>query len=268
VFSCISLRELFMFFLKSSITIMRSDFRSKSRFFWCDSVSRTCYGGIIGLWWCQVILVFVAYVLTFVSHHLIFSSATCPHYIWLEPDLPVILVVSELLRVQLSLWSYDSRILWSWDPGCIRTPRNLWSCGTAHVRVPGSGTSYGCCGTGCGVSAQGLEHLGVELSLAGEFAPKVCSGPRPEGTCAPGLAEILGACVLLVPVTFSVGSDVVSSSPLILSYPFFLNISILCVYIFAYACVPYSFLVHADQEVGVNSPEIRITDSCEPPCEC
>ena len=35
VFSCISLRELFMFFLKSSITVMRSDFRSES---YCPSV--------------------------------------------------------------------------------------------------------------------------------------------------------------------------------------------------------------------------------------
>ena len=33
VFSCISLMELFMSFLKSSIIIMRSDFRSKSFFF-------------------------------------------------------------------------------------------------------------------------------------------------------------------------------------------------------------------------------------------
>jgi hypothetical protein len=32
MFSCISLRELFISFLKSSIIIMRSDFRSKSCF--------------------------------------------------------------------------------------------------------------------------------------------------------------------------------------------------------------------------------------------
>jgi hypothetical protein len=32
VFSCISLRELFMYFLKSSIILMRSDFRLKSCF--------------------------------------------------------------------------------------------------------------------------------------------------------------------------------------------------------------------------------------------
>ena len=68
-----------------------------------------------------------------------------------------------------------------------------------------------------------LEHLGVELplgvvGLAVEFAPKVCSGhwPRPEGTCATGQVEFLGAWVLLVPVTPGVGADVVSSSPLIL----------------------------------------------------
>jgi hypothetical protein len=37
VFSCISFRELFISFLKSSITIMRSDFRSES-----------CFSGMFG----------------------------------------------------------------------------------------------------------------------------------------------------------------------------------------------------------------------------
>jgi hypothetical protein len=67
------------------------------------------------------------------------------------------------------------------------------------------------------------ERLGVDLplgvvGLAEEFAPKVCSvhQPRPEGTCATDWMEFLGAQILLVPVTSSVGADVVSSSPLIL----------------------------------------------------
>ena len=69
------------------------------------------------------------------------------------------------------------------------------------------------------------EHLRVELplgvvGLASEFAPKVCSGTSPdrlEGTHATGQVEFLGAWVPLVPVTpGGVGTDVVSSSPLIL----------------------------------------------------
>jgi hypothetical protein len=60
--------------------------------------------------------------------------------------------------------------------------------------------------------------LGV-VGLVAEFESKVCSEhwPRPEGTCATGRAEFLGAWVPLVPLTSGVGADVVSSSPLILS---------------------------------------------------
>jgi hypothetical protein len=59
--------------------------------------------------------------------------------------------------------------------------------------------------------------LGV-LGLAAEFAPKVCSGhwTRPGGTRASGRAEFLGTWVSRVPVTSSVGADVVSSSLLVL----------------------------------------------------
>jgi hypothetical protein len=45
-----------------------------------------------------------------------------PHYIWLEPVLPVFLVESKLFRVCISLWSCDSGILWSWDSECVRVP--------------------------------------------------------------------------------------------------------------------------------------------------
>ena len=68
-----------------------------------------------------------------------------------------------------------------------------------------------------------LEHLGVELplgvvGLAAESVPKVCSGqwPRLEGTRVTGWVEFRGAWVPLIPVTSSVGADVVSSSSLIL----------------------------------------------------
>jgi hypothetical protein len=82
-------------------------------------------------------------------------------------SLHVILVVSELLRVQLCLWSCDSMILWSRDSGCIRvlgcqaasgTWRNWWSCDPVILCV--------------------LECLGLELSLsalglAAEFVPRM-----------------------------------------------------------------------------------------------
>jgi hypothetical protein len=66
------------------------------------------------------------------SCHLIFSSDSCPQYIWLEPVLPIIPVDSGLLTVQLSLWSFDCRLLWTWDSGCIRVlgsqaPLRLWN---------------------------------------------------------------------------------------------------------------------------------------------
>ena len=68
-----------------------------------------------------------------------------------------------------------------------------------------------------------LECLGMELplgvvGLAIEFAPQVCSGHRPrlEGTCVTGWVGSLCPWFLMVPVTPSVGTDVVSSSSLIL----------------------------------------------------
>jgi hypothetical protein len=71
-------------------------------------------------WWCQITLVSVASVLMLASCHLIISSVCCLQYIWLEPDLPVIPIDSGLFGVQLSLWSCDSRILGTWDFGCVR----------------------------------------------------------------------------------------------------------------------------------------------------
>jgi hypothetical protein len=69
------------------------------------------YGGRIGFWCCQVTLASVAYVLMLASHHQVISSATCPDYVLLKSVLSVILVVSELLWVMLSLWPCVSVIL-------------------------------------------------------------------------------------------------------------------------------------------------------------
>jgi hypothetical protein len=75
----------------------------------------------------------------------------------------------------------------SWDPG--------------HVRAPG------------------MELPLSVVGLAVEFGPRVCSGlwPRPEGTHDSGQAGFLCPWIPLVSVTpGGVGTDVVSSSPLIL----------------------------------------------------
>ena len=69
-----------------------------------------------------------------------------------------------------------------------------------------------------------LECLGVELpldvvGLAAEFLPNVCSGhePRPEGSLATGWVRFLCPLISLVSViSGGVGTDVVSSSPLML----------------------------------------------------
>jgi hypothetical protein len=45
------------------------------------------------------------------SDQLVISSATWPHYIWLEPVPPVFLAVLEIPRVHLSLWCCDFWIL-------------------------------------------------------------------------------------------------------------------------------------------------------------
>jgi hypothetical protein len=158
--------------------------------FWCDGISRICYSGRIGFWWCQLTLVSIAYVHMLASCHLIISSATCPHHIWLEPVLPVILVVSELLRVQLSLWSYDSGILWSWDSRCVRALGSQAASGTLRSWCD---QALEILGSWDPVDLGMLEYLRVEpflgvVGLATEFAPKVCSvhWPRPEKTHATG----------------------------------------------------------------------------------
>ena len=80
----------------------------------------TCYGRRVWFWWCHVTLRSIASVLTLASCHLIISSASCPQYMCLEPVLPIIPVDSGLLWVQLSLWSLDCGLLWTWDSGCLR----------------------------------------------------------------------------------------------------------------------------------------------------
>ena len=152
------------------------------------------------------------------SYHLVISSVTCPHYILLYPFLPVNLVVSELLRVQLSLWFYDSRILWSWYCGCVRAPGSqaasgtlrswydqapgiLGSCEPGPVKVSGSRASSGCCGTVYRVCAQGLLRALAQTDQK-EPVPLVWWSSSVPGSC--------------YTQSLPFGTDVVSSSPLIL----------------------------------------------------
>jgi hypothetical protein len=102
-----------------------------------------------------------------------------PLAIWLSLVLQALIVsewnlslllsffVSELLRVQLSLWSWDPGCKSSWGPSCLCDPEILmwtsswdpmilWSYDPPCVRVPGSQASSGCYGIWWGASAQGL----------------------------------------------------------------------------------------------------------------
>jgi hypothetical protein len=134
------------------------------------------------------------------------SIAIYPGYIWLEPVLPVILVMSELLSQAVS------GILGSWDPGCV------WASGSQAA----SGSQRSWCDQAPGILGSWgvLKRLRVELplgvvgvGLALELLTRSVqsTGPdRLERTCATGLVESLSAWVLLVLVTPGVGTDVVS----------------------------------------------------------
>jgi hypothetical protein len=82
-----------------------------------------CYSclvwGYASAWQIQKRMLTVASVLMLAFCHLIILSDCCSLYIWLEPLLFITLVDSGLLRVQLSLWSCDSGLLWTWDSRCV-----------------------------------------------------------------------------------------------------------------------------------------------------
>ena len=176
---------------------------------WWDGVYRTCYVGRIMLWWCKLILISVASVFMLPSCHLVISIATCPCYIWLEFVLPVILVMSELLRVQLSLWSCDSGCfrasgsqvtsgtLRSW---CNQAPEILWFCDPMILSMLESLRVGLPLGVGFRVHAQGL------LRALAQNGKNLCHWS----------GEFLGSWILLVPLTPRIWIDVISSSPLIL----------------------------------------------------
>jgi hypothetical protein len=75
-----------MSFVKSSVIIMRCNFKSVL-FFWCVEVSRAHCGRRTVFWWFQVALVSGTYVLAVASHHLVISdvSRSCCVWLWLVP---------------------------------------------------------------------------------------------------------------------------------------------------------------------------------------
>jgi hypothetical protein len=99
MFSCISLRELFMSFLKSSIIIMRCDFKSES-----------CFSAVLGnqgsLWWKNWVLMMPSGLcfccLCYAFHPLVISGVSWSCCLWLWLVLPISLCVSTPGRPVLS----------------------------------------------------------------------------------------------------------------------------------------------------------------------
>ena len=152
------------------IIIIRSDFKSDSCLSGVMWVSRPSYGGRTEFWWCQITWVFVAYVLVLSSCHLVIAGATCTHCLWPEPVPPDILVVSDLLRVQLSLWSCDPEILGVTAPESQAASgiQKSWFDQALEIQWSYDPMILGT-----------LEHLGVQLSLGvvglgRELELKVC----------------------------------------------------------------------------------------------
>jgi hypothetical protein len=141
-----------------------------------------------------------------------------PWYIWLEPVLPIIPVDSVPLRVQLSLWSCDSGLLWTWDSGGVRVLGSQASSETQRywcdqapvilgswnpkilsvVTVPGSGVSS--------------EHHGAVWCVWNQGIPVLI---RKNPSYSSGRAPIP---LLLLSLSHHnwIGTDVVFCSPVIL----------------------------------------------------
>ena len=90
-----------MSFLKSSIIVMRCDFKSEPCFSGVLGYPGLS-GGRTGFWWCQIALVSVANVLALASCHLVICgvSWSCCLWLWLVP--PVSQCVSTSWRPVLS----------------------------------------------------------------------------------------------------------------------------------------------------------------------
>jgi hypothetical protein len=125
------------------------------------------------------------------SCYLIIWSACCPQYIWLEPVLTVILVQSELRRVQQSLLSCDSGILWTWDSVseflAVKLPLRPWYPGVTKLLGSWNLKILGILGHLEVVPPLGTVGLSVVLESKVDLY-------RPEETWAAGQAGLLCPC--------------------------------------------------------------------------
>jgi hypothetical protein len=151
----------------------------------------------------KVTLISVAYVLTIASWHLIISSATCLTIF----DWSLSLLWSWLCHnsSESSCFcdpvipgSWDPEVLVcqsSWESSCLWDPEILVWTSSWDPGSVGAPASSGCCGTGCRVCVQGLLR---------DTAHTDQKEPMPFG-----LVEFLRSWVSLVPVTPSVGTNVI-----------------------------------------------------------
>jgi hypothetical protein len=109
--------ELFISSLRSSIFLMRWDFRT-IRLFKGVRVSRAFCGGRTGFWWFKVIL--VAYVFVLASFHLVISRVNWPPV----SDLPVFHVSMSLLCAWLYRTSSSQAVP---GYGKISSGSDLWA---------------------------------------------------------------------------------------------------------------------------------------------
>jgi hypothetical protein len=149
------------------------------------------------------------------SCHLIISSACCPQYIWLEPVLPIIPVDSGLLRFQLSLWSFDCSLLWTWDSAWIRLFGSQAPSKTLKSWCNQVPVMLGSCYSKILGVLQCLEVVSplktMELSVL--FKTKLYQY-QSEGTWASGQAELLCPCSCCYrPITIGLEQMLCSTDP-------------------------------------------------------
>ena len=124
-----------------------------------------------------------------------YFKCSLPSIIWLEPVFPLIPVESELLRVQLSLWSCDSGILWCWDSGCVRVLGSQASSETLRSWCDQAPVILGSWNPKILGMLQRLEVMSPlwTVGLSVVFKTKVYQH-RSEGTQAASQAELLCPC--------------------------------------------------------------------------
>lgn len=162
---------------------------------------------------------FVAYILVLACSHLVILSATCSCCLRLVLVPPLILVVSLLLRAQLSLSFYDSGILCFWDPGCVSSSGSLavsgilkslcepepWVCSRKRSKLVGTcasgwwGLGFPCFCVGSSYAGCWWKCSGLNCDLVGVRAPvllvvsDLLKVELPLWSCYPGCSRTPGS---------------------------------------------------------------------------